>query len=156
MHPRTESFRDRAREEFGFAVEVHEFAEGTKTAADAAAAIGCDIAQIASSIAIATDEGLTVVVTSGAHRVDMDAVADRLGVEWAEMADPDTVKETLGWGIGGVPPFCHDAEVPVLVDETLHEHEEVWAAAGTPAAVFPIGPDELERHAEGTAARIHE
>lgn len=156
MHPRAEEFSAEARERYGFEVDVHEFPEGTKTAADAAEAIGCELAQIASSIAIATDDGLAIVVTSGAHRVDMGAVADLLDVDSASMADPPEVKEILGWGIGGVPPFCHATEVPVLIDETLFEHPEVWAAAGTPAAVFPITADEIQDYSGGRPATVHE
>ncbi|MFB6298221.1 MAG: YbaK/EbsC family protein [Salinirussus sp.] len=144
MHPRTEEFRDRAADELGFDVDVHEFPEGTKTAADAAEAIGCDVAQIASGIALSADE-LVVAVTSGANRVDERRLADLRGVDpgVVEMADPDDVKSTLGWSIGGVPPFLHDTEVPVYLDETLTDHDTVWAAAGTPEAVFPIAPDRL-------------
>ena len=72
------------------------------------------------------------------------------------MGDPDEIKSTLGWSIGGVPPFCHESDVPVFVDETLAEHEEVWAAAGTPEAVFPIAPDRLRDIAGATVADIAE
>jgi len=90
-----------------------------------------------------------VSVTSGANRVSESALGDYFGVSPAdiEMADADRLKEVLGWSIGGVPPFCHDTAVPVVVDETLLEFETVWAAAGTPTSVFPIGPDELQQYA---------
>lgn len=154
MHPRVQTFVEEAGERYGFEPDVKEFEDGTKTAADAAEAIGCELAQIAAGIAIETDDGVAVVVTSGANRVDMDVVAEELGVENADMADPDVVKETLGWSIGGVPPFCHENDVPVLVDEDLFEHEEVWAAGGTPDAVFPIDPTELVEYADGRRTRI--
>jgi prolyl-tRNA editing enzyme YbaK/EbsC (Cys-tRNA(Pro) deacylase) len=156
MHPRAREFAERAADEYGFEVDVHEFPAGTKTAADAAAAVGCDVAQIASAIALTTADGLVVVVTSGANRVDEAKVADLLGVETASMADADEVKATLGWSIGGVPPFCHDSDVPVLVDETLTDHEEVWAAAGTPEAVFPVDPERLRELAGATVADVAE
>lgn len=156
MHASIARFSEEAQRRYGFEPDVHEFSEGTKTAVDAAEAIGCDVAQIASSIAVSTDDGLAVVVTSGAHRVDMDAVAGLLDVAKASMADPDEVKETLGWSIGGVPPFCHEADVPVLIDETLFEHDEVWAAAGTPDAVFPIHADQIEAFSGGRPARVHQ
>jgi prolyl-tRNA editing enzyme YbaK/EbsC (Cys-tRNA(Pro) deacylase) len=145
MHERAVEFSERAADEYGFEVEVHEFPEGTKTAADAAEAIGCDVAQIASSIALMADGQLVVSVTSGANRVDMGKLAARRGVDESDvrMAEADEIKDTLGWSIGGVPPFCHDTAVPVYLDETLTEFEEVWGAAGTPEAVFPISPDEL-------------
>jgi prolyl-tRNA editing enzyme YbaK/EbsC (Cys-tRNA(Pro) deacylase) len=144
MHERAVEFAGRAADEYGIDVDVHEFPEGTKTAADAAEAIGCDVAQIASSIAMRADE-LVVVVTSGANRVDEGKLATLRDVDAADvsMGDPEVIRETLGWAIGGVPPFCHESDVPVYLDETLTDFETVWAAAGTPAAVFPISPDRL-------------
>lgn len=156
MHPRATEFREQARDRYGFDPAVQEFPEGTKTAADAAAAVGCDVSQIASSIVVETDAGLAVVVTSGANRVDMDAVAAEVGVSSAEMADADRIDEVIGWSIGGVPPFCHASDVPVLLDETLLDHERVWAAAGTPEAVFPLSPVELRELSGGRPAAVAE
>ena len=158
MHPRAEEFRKRADGEHGFEVDVHEFPEGTKTAADAAEAVGCDVEQIASGIVLSADGGLVVVVTSGANRVDTSRVAVLLGVDDAavSMGDADEIKTTLGWSIGGVPPFCHEADVPVFMDETLTRHGEVWAAAGTPEAVFPIDPERLRELSEATVASVAE
>jgi prolyl-tRNA editing enzyme YbaK/EbsC (Cys-tRNA(Pro) deacylase) len=157
MHPRTREFRERAAEELGFDVDVHEFPEGTKTAADAAEAIGCDVAQIASSIALAADE-LVVVVTSGANRVSEPLLAEIRGVgpDAVGMADADDVKTTLGWSIGGVPPFLHETSVPVYLDDTLTEYDTVWAAAGTPEAVFPIQPDRLLELSGATVVTVAE
>jgi prolyl-tRNA editing enzyme YbaK/EbsC (Cys-tRNA(Pro) deacylase) len=145
MHPRVEEFVEAARERYGLDVSVHEFPEGTKTAEDAAAAIGCDVAGIGSSLVFVADGEPVVVVTSGANRVDEAKLAALLGVDpdGVSMGDAGEIKATLGWSIGGVPPFCHDADVPVFLDETLADFEEVWAAAGTPEAVFPIDPDRL-------------
>jgi prolyl-tRNA editing enzyme YbaK/EbsC (Cys-tRNA(Pro) deacylase) len=158
MHARAAEFQRRAADEHGFEVDVHEFPEGTKTAADAADAIGCDVAQIASGIVLSAAGDLVVVVTSGANRVEEASVADHLDVDpgSVSMADADEIKATLGWAIGGVPPFCHDADVPVLMDETLREYEEVWAAAGTPEAVFPIAPDRLRQLSGATVADVAE
>lgn len=156
MHTRAEEFAAQARDRHGFDPEVEEFPEGTKTAADAAAAVGCDVAQIASSIVVETDDGLAVIVTSGANRVDLDRAASELAVASASMADPAEVRETVGWAIGGVPPFCHDANPPVLLDETLLEFETVWAAAGTPEAVFPVDPDRLRELSNARPAAIAE
>lgn len=156
MHPRAVEFRERAHDRYGFDPDVQEFPEGTKTAADAAAAIGCAVGQIASSIVVDTDDGLAVVVTSGANRVDMNAVATELGVGSAQMADADRIDDVIGWSIGGVPPFCHDSEVPVLLDETLLEYEQVWAAAGTPEAVFPLSPSELRELSGGRPTDVAE
>lgn len=156
MHPSAEEFTRLASEEYGFEVDVHEFPAGTKTAADAADAIGCDVAQIASSIVFVADGGLVVVVTSGANRVSEEKLADRLGLAADEVrtANADEIKDALGWSIGGVPPFCHESSVPVLFDETLTDFETVWAAAGTPHAVFPIAPDELRLYADADAADV--
>jgi len=153
MHPRSEEFSGRAADEYDFDVEVYEFPQGTKTAADAADAIGCDVAQIASSIAFDADGELVVVVTSGANRVSEEKLAGLVGADASDvsMADADDIKATLGWSIGGVPPFCHDSDVSVFMDETLTSFEEVWAAAGTPKAVFPIEPTTLR---ELSGARI--
>jgi len=155
MHERAAAFRERARERFGIDVEVQEFSEGTKTAADAADAVGCDVGQIASSIALVADQ-LVVVVTSGANRVDTRTLATLRGVHQARMAEPDEISETLGWSIGGVPPFCHDTGVPVYLDETLTEYNTVWAAAGTPQAVFPIPPERIVESAEATVVDVAE
>lgn len=148
MHPRAVEFSERAAEEHGLEITVEEFPEGTKTAADAAEAVGCDVAQIASSLVFLADGDPVVVVTSGANRVDEDRVAETLCADSVGMADAETIKRTLGWSIGGVPPICHDSEVPVLFDPTLSEFETVWAAAGTPEAVFPIDPTRLTELAD--------
>jgi prolyl-tRNA editing enzyme YbaK/EbsC (Cys-tRNA(Pro) deacylase) len=157
MHPRAAEFTERAREELGFEVEVREFPEGTRTAEDAAEAIGCDVAQIASSIAMGADV-LVVVVTSGANRVSEQRLADLRGADpdGIRLAEADEIKETLGWSIGGVPPFLHDTDVPVYLDETLTGFETVWAAAGTPEAVFPVSPERVRELSGATVARVAE
>lgn len=154
MHPTAATFREQANEEYDVEPDVHEFDEGTKTAADAAEAIGCDVAQIASSIVMVADGEVVVVVTSGANRVDEDRIADELDAGSVRMADPDETKAATGWSIGGVPPICHERDVPVLFDETLLEHEEVWAAAGTPDAVWPIDPAELVELSGATVVAV--
>jgi prolyl-tRNA editing enzyme YbaK/EbsC (Cys-tRNA(Pro) deacylase) len=161
MHPRAAEFTEQARERYGVTLRVEEFPGGTKTAADAATAVGCDVAQIASSLAFSTgtgEDGLVVVVTSGANRVSENRLADHLGCDAGSvsMADPDRISETLGWSIGGVPPFCHATAVPVLFDETLLSFEQVWAAAGTPEAVFPMAPDEIRALADAQVATVTE
>jgi prolyl-tRNA editing enzyme YbaK/EbsC (Cys-tRNA(Pro) deacylase) len=158
MHPRAEEFTERVEDRYGFEVEVYEFPEGTKTAADAAEAVGCSVEQIASGIVLSADGDLVVSVTSGANRVDGAKIADRVGVDpdTVSMADADEIKATLGWSIGGVPPFCHETAVPVFLDETLLAFDEVWAAAGTPEAVFPIDPETLVELADATVADVKE
>jgi len=156
MHGRARGFAERVEDEFGFRPEVEEFPEGTKTAADAAAALGCEVAQIASSIVLMADGEPVVVVTSGANRVDMEKVAARVGASGARMADADEVKAATGYSIGGVPPVCHDGAPRVLFDETLLDHDRVWAAAGTPEAVWPCDPDELAEMAGAEVADVAE
>ncbi|SFL23428.1 Cys-tRNA(Pro) deacylase [Halogranum rubrum] len=156
MHPSAEEFVSLARERYDFEPVVEEFPEGTKTAADAADAVGCDVAQIASSIVLVADDEVVVSVTSGANRVDMEKVAALVGSESARMAEADEVKEATGWSIGGVPPICHSTAVPVFVDETLTEFETVWAAAGTPTAVFAVGSEELVEMSGGEVVEVAE
>ena len=159
MHPTAQRFAEAAAERYDLDVDVHEFEDGTKTAADAAAAIGCDVAQIASSLVFVADDDPVVVVTSGANRVSEARVADAVGASGAEavdMAGPDAVKAATGWSIGGVPPICHETAVPVLLDRTLLDHETVWAAAGTPDAVWPVDPRDLVEMADATVADVAE
>lgn len=160
MHPRAAEFCERAAEEYGLslAADVDEFPDGTETAADAADAVGCELAQIASSIVVDVDGELVVAVTSGANRVDVDAVANHVGAPAgaAGMADADRIRESIGWSIGGVPPLCHDADVPTLFDPQLTEYDTIWAAAGTPTTVFSIAPDELVAHADATVVDVTE
>ncbi|EMA46833.1 YbaK/EbsC family protein [Halobiforma nitratireducens] len=156
MHPKAATFAKRARERYDFDPDVQEFPDGTKTAEDAADAVGCDVAQIASSLAFDVDAELVVAVTSGANRVDEAALGDIVGVPADEvsMADADRITDALGWSIGGVPPFCHEQSVPVVLDETLLSFDTVWAAAGTPNAVFPIDPKTILEYADAEPARI--
>ncbi|WP_267639635.1 YbaK/EbsC family protein [Haloarchaeobius amylolyticus] len=156
MHESAAEFVAQARDRYGFVPDVTEFPEGTKTAADAADAIGCDVAQIGSSIVLVADGEVVVSVTSGANRVDTDRLAELVGAESARMAQPDEVKEATGWSIGGVPPFCHETDLPVYLDETLTEFETVWVASGTPTTVFPIVPDELLEYSGATVADVAE
>jgi prolyl-tRNA editing enzyme YbaK/EbsC (Cys-tRNA(Pro) deacylase) len=157
MHRRAAVFAERAETEYGFAVDVHEFPEGTETASDAAAAVGCDVAQIASSLVFAAPEPV-VVVTSGANRVSEAKLAavHEVAEGAVEMADAEVVRETVGWSIGGVTPFCHDTAVPVYMDDTLQEFATIWAAAGTPEAVFPIAPERLRDLADARPADVAE
>jgi prolyl-tRNA editing enzyme YbaK/EbsC (Cys-tRNA(Pro) deacylase) len=156
MHQRAAEFVERARDRYGVDVAVEEFPAGTETAADAADAIGCAVAQIASSLVFAAGDDLVVVVTSGANRVSEGRLAALCGADEADvvMADPDRVADCIGWPIGGVPPLCHDADVPVFVDETLLEFDTVWAAAGTPEAVFAVAPEQLRRLTDGRVVDV--
>jgi prolyl-tRNA editing enzyme YbaK/EbsC (Cys-tRNA(Pro) deacylase) len=158
MHPRAEAFAEAARERYGFDPDVHQFDAGTRTAEAAARAVGCEVGQIASSLAFDADGDLVVVVTSGANRVSESKLAGVLGVpeDAVGMADADRIRSELGWSIGGVPPICHDSSVPVYMDETLLEYDEVWAAAGTPEAVFPVSPGRIRDLADATPVDVAE
>ena len=148
VHPRAAEFRDRAAERYGLTVVVEEFPDGTSTAADAAAALGCSVGRIASSLVFVADDDPVVVVASGANRVDEDRLADLCDADRVATADPDRVRAVTGWAIGGVPPICHERDPPVLLDRSLLGYETVYAAAGTPATVFEVDPDRLRRLAD--------
>jgi prolyl-tRNA editing enzyme YbaK/EbsC (Cys-tRNA(Pro) deacylase) len=156
MHERAREFAATARDRHGFDPAVEEFEAGTRTAEAAADAIGCEVAQIASSIVVTDGAQVAVVVTSGANRLDTDRVATLLGWDDADLADPEVVREATGWAIGGVPPFCHERDLPTLVDETLCSLDEVWAAAGTPDAVFPVDPERLVELSDAEPAAVVE
>ena len=118
---------------------VVEFDESTHTAQDAADAIGCDLAQIAKSILFRSASGKPVlVIASGTNRVDEKKVKALLG-EKIERASPDFVKETTGFEVGGVPPLGHSSACVVYLDGDLKAYPTLWAAGGTPNAVFEIG-----------------
>jgi prolyl-tRNA editing enzyme YbaK/EbsC (Cys-tRNA(Pro) deacylase) len=126
---------------------VREFPEGTRTAQDAAAAIGCEVGQIVKSLVFLRDGEPVLVLCSGANTVD----AQRLGLT---KADADVVRRATGFAIGGVPPYAHPAPLETVVDEDLMRYDEIWAAAGTPRSVFPLTPAQLLERSGGTIARV--
>ncbi|HSE77174.1 MAG TPA: YbaK/EbsC family protein [Alphaproteobacteria bacterium] len=139
----------------GFANQVVERAQSTRTSAEAAAAVGCTVAQIAKSIVFraASSDRLVLVIASGVNRVDERKVAATIG-EGLRKADAEWVREKTGFVIGGVPPVGHETKPHVLVDRDLLTLPEIWAAAGTPNAVFKLTPDELVRMTGGTVADV--
>lgn len=137
-------FTTRAQQ-LGIDVQVREFPDGTRTAADAAAAIGCDVGQIVKSLVFVVDDRPVLALTSGANRVDEDRLATHLDAQTVRKADADEVRRATGYAIGGTPPFGHDQELVVVCDDDLTRYDEVWAAAGTPSSVFPLSPDTLLR-----------
>ncbi|CAL9483009.1 MULTISPECIES: YbaK/EbsC family protein [Streptomyces] len=132
------------------------FPEATRTAAEAAAAIGCELSQICKSLIFAADGVPVLVLMDGASRVDLDRVRDELGAEKVTRAKADVVRETTGYAIGGVPPFGHRTRTRVLADRSLLAHDVVWAAAGTPHAVFPMEPKDLVATAGATLVDVRE
>ncbi|WEO96926.1 YbaK/EbsC family protein [Streptomyces sp. FXJ1.172] len=132
------------------------FPEATRTAAEAAAAIGCELNQICKSLVFAADGVPVLVLMDGASRVDVDRVRAELGAGRVTRADAGVVRDTTGYAIGGVPPFGHRTRMRVLADRSLLAHAEVWAAAGTPHAVFPIEPRALVSHAGAELVDVRE
>ncbi|MFJ9927342.1 Cys-tRNA(Pro) deacylase, prolyl-tRNA editing enzyme YbaK/EbsC [Streptomyces misionensis] len=132
------------------------FPEGTRTAVEAAAAVGCELSQICKSLVFAADGVPVLVLMDGASRVDVERVRAELGVRKVGRADAQAVREVTGYAIGGVPPFGHRTRTRVLADRSLLAHDVVWAAAGTPYAVFPIEPEELVAHAGATLVDVRE
>jgi prolyl-tRNA editing enzyme YbaK/EbsC (Cys-tRNA(Pro) deacylase) len=128
----------------GLEPEVREFDESTHTAAEAAAAIGCDVAAIVKSLVFEADGAALLVLASGPNRVDTAALGERLGVRIGK-ADAAAVKHSTGYSIGGVPPLGHPTPLRTIFDETLLDLPVVWAAAGSATAVFAIAPAELAR-----------
>jgi Cys-tRNA(Pro) deacylase len=144
----------RVQEILGPDFAVVEFEVSTGTSAEAAAAIGCELAQIAKSLVFrATGERPVLVVASGANRVDEKKIAALLG-ETIGRADADFVREKTGYAIGGVAPVGHAVAPAVLLDVDLQRFDTIWAAAGTPNAVFRLTPADLERLTGGRFADI--
>jgi prolyl-tRNA editing enzyme YbaK/EbsC (Cys-tRNA(Pro) deacylase) len=139
----------------GFSNEVIELPDSARTAAEAAAAVGCEVGQIVKSLLFeARPSGRAVLVAaSGSHRVDEKAVSAVLG-ETIARASADFVREQTGFAIGGVPPIGHAQPVVSVVDEALLQYGRIWAAAGHPHAVFSLTPQELVRMTGGQVARI--
>jgi prolyl-tRNA editing enzyme YbaK/EbsC (Cys-tRNA(Pro) deacylase) len=150
-----ERFQQEARDR-GLSIEVHEFPEGTKTAEAAARAVGCQVGQIVKSLVFVADGQPFVALTSGSNRADMSRLAEALGVGVVRRASPEEAREATGFAIGGTPPFGYPRPVPVLLDRDLLGYDQLWAAAGTPQAVFPIGPDELLRASGAEPAEFKE
>lgn len=153
MHPSVARVAEILRE-LGAAGEPVQLTDSARTAAEAAAALGCDVGAIASSLVFAADDEPLLILTSGAHRVDTALVAESLGVARVTRADADLVRQATGYAIGGVAPVGHPAPLRTLVDTMLDEYEVVWAAAGHPHAVFPTTFVELVRLTGGTPARV--
>src|SRR5207237_1568461 len=124
-------------------VTVKEFPQGTRTAVDAARAVGCDVGQIVKSLVFVAGGKPVVALMSGANRLDEKRLAAVAGVPVAK-ADAQTARDATGYSIGGVPPFGHATDVPVFMDRDLLGHDVVWAAAGRPDSVFEISPNRLQ------------
>lgn len=138
----------------GIPGEIVVLPDAASTAALAASALGVEVGAIANSLVFWSDDAPLLVMTSGAHRVDTTALAERLGRGAIRRATPDQVRDATGQAIGGVAPTGHPAPLVTIVDEALAAYPEIWAAGGTPHTVFPLTYDELVRLTGGTVMRV--
>ena len=154
-HPRfADALRELGLDELN--ARIRRFPDATRTAAEAAAAIGCELSQICKSLIFAADGVPVLVLMDGASRVDLERVREELGADKVTRAKADVVRDTTGYAIGGVPPFGHRTRTRVLADRSLLTHDVVWAAAGNPHAVFPLPPKDLIAHAGATLVDVRE
>jgi Cys-tRNA(Pro) deacylase len=155
MHPTAQKVADDARE-LGLNISIKEYTETTRTAEDAARAIGCTVGQIVKSLVFVIDEQPVMVLISGPNRLDEKKLAElgKVSRKKIKRADADTVREATGFAIGGVPPFGHKDRLPIYIDRDFWQYDVIWAAAGTPNAVFAIIPDDLARATGGQVADL--
>jgi prolyl-tRNA editing enzyme YbaK/EbsC (Cys-tRNA(Pro) deacylase) len=154
MHRNTERVKS-FLESHGAKARVVELDSSTRTAAEAADAVGTSVAQIAKSLVFLTPQMPLLVVVSGTNRVSVEKLA-RL-VDGAVMrADADEVRRHTGYPIGGVSPVAHERELEVLIDRDLLQYDEIWGAAGTPRSVFCTSPDQLVTMTGGTVVDVKE
>jgi prolyl-tRNA editing enzyme YbaK/EbsC (Cys-tRNA(Pro) deacylase) len=137
LHRTAQKVQERLRQR-GLDIEVRELSDSTRTAADAAAAVGVEVGQIVKSLVFVADDESALVLCAGDRRVNTAT----LGTD-VRAATAHEVRDATGFAIGGVPPLGHDATLHTVVDESLRRFETVWCAAGTPHAVFPVGTDAL-------------
>ena len=146
----------REAEALGLSPEVREFPEGTKTAQDAARAIGCEVAQIVKSLVFVAGTEPFLALTSGPNRADEKRLSELMEGRPVRRADADEARVATGFSIGGTPPFGHPRQLRVFCDRDLLAHEEVWAAAGTPNTVFSLSPADLLRASKAEPADFKE
>ena len=138
-----------AAKERGLEISTRRFPEGTKTAADAAAAIGVTVGQIVKSLVFGVDNEIVMALVSGSNQLDEKKLALAAGGAKCARVDADAVREATGYPIGGVPPFGHSTQLRVFVDPDLLQYDEVWAAAGTWNDNFGAAPADIVRVAGG-------
>ena len=152
-HPNVERVVAAARE-LGLEIEPRTFPEGTKTAQDAADAIGVELGQIVKSLIFGVDGELVLAYVSGANRLDERLLASAAGGSACERVDADAVRGATGFPIGGVPPFGHTTKLRIFIDPDLLQFDEVWAAAGTWHDVFGIEPHKLVEASGGVITAL--
>lgn len=138
----------------GLVVRPQRFPEGTRTAADAASAIGVGVGQIVKSLVFSVDDEVVLACVSGANQLDEAKLAQAAGGTRCERVGAEVVRAATGFPIGGVPPFGHTTGLRVFIDADLLAFDEVWAAAGTPHDVFGVGPADLVRVSGGEVAEL--
>ena len=138
----------------GLDIQARRFPEGTKTAQDAADAIGVAVGQIVKSLVFAVDGEIVMAYVSGANQLDEKKLAIAAGGAKCARVDADAVRAATGFPIGGVPPFGHSAKLRIFIDPDLLQYDEVWAAAGTWNDVFLIAPDDLVRASGAVVAEL--
>ena len=153
LHPNTLRVIEAAREA-GLEITTRRFPEGTKTAADAAAAIGVVVGQIVKSLVFGVDNEIVMALVSGSNQLDEKKLAAAAGGSKCSRVDADAVRAATGYPIGGVPPFGHSTQLRVFVDPDLLQYDEVWAAAGTWNDNFGASPADIVRVAGGVVTDL--
>ena len=153
LHPNTLRVIEAAREA-GLEITTRRFPEGTKTAADAAAAIGVVVGQIVKSLVFGVDNEIVMALVSGSNQLDEKKLAAAAGGSKCSRVDADAVRAATGYPIGGVPPFGHTTQLRVFVDPDLLKYDEVWAAAGTWNDNFGANPNDIVRVAGGVVTDL--
>ena len=153
IHPNVVRVMEAARER-GLEITTKRFPEGTKTAADAAAAIGVSVGQIVKSLVFGVDTEIVMALVSGSNQLDEKKLAAAAGGAKCARVDADAVRDATGDPIGGVPPFGHATQLRVFVDPDLLQYDEVWAAAGTWNDIFGANPNDIVRVAGGVVTDL--
>ncbi len=154
VHPTAQRVQSAIRDR-GSAAVVIQVPDSTRTAAEAAAALGTSVGAIVKSMVFLANDQPLLVLTSGSERVSTEKVRTLVGAKITR-PDAETVRRLTGYSIGGIPPLAHDTPARVLMDPHLLQFDVVWAAAGTPHAVFGIAPDELQRITGAEVADVAE
>ena len=153
VHPNVTRVVQAAKER-GLEITTRRFPEGTKTAQDAANAIGVSLGQIVKSLVFAVDGEIVMAFVSGSNQLDEKKLAQAAGGLKCSRVDADAVREATGFPIGGVPPFGHSTQLRVFVDQDLLQYDEVWAAAGTWNDNFGANPNDIVRVASGVVTDL--
>jgi prolyl-tRNA editing enzyme YbaK/EbsC (Cys-tRNA(Pro) deacylase) len=135
-------------DQFGMKLEVQELSQSTRTAQEAADAVGCELGQIVKSLVFRSGQTPLLFLVSGKNQLNIQKAESNLGMK-IQKADADFAREQTGYPIGGVPPVAHENPIDIFIDADLMAYEEIWAAAGTPNAVFRIKSKDLPRITNG-------